>query len=145
MPYKEFNPTTFYWSRFCLFLQLLLFWWILEHFWQSVFFLYFFYLKLFNSFLLWKLHLKVCAKRQSDTSKSTRYIFIWCKICSFVSKVTLLTPSPFFYHNTRIWSSPNWCDLKSVQLYVLSYPFDSVKFYAIIFCHAWLILEWHYV
>jgi len=89
--------------------------------------------------------LKVCVKRQSDTSKSTRFIFIWCKICSFVFKVILLTPSPFSYHNTRILSCPNWCDLKSVQLYALRYSFKSVKLYVIIFCHAWLILEWHYV
>ena len=90
--------------------------------------------------------LKVCAKRQSDTSKSSRFIFIWCKICSFVSKVIVLTPSPFFVHyNTIIWSCPNWRDLKSVQLYALSYPINSVKLHVLIFCHAWIILEWHYV
>jgi hypothetical protein len=111
------------------------------------YFLYFFLSKtvLIHEVFVVEVTLKVCVKRQSDTSKCTRYICIWCKICSFVSNVILLTPSPFFYHSTRIWSCPNWCYLKSVQLYALRYSFKSVKLYVIIFCHAWLILEWHYV
>ena len=108
---------------------------------------FYFYSKtvLMHEVFVVKVTLKVCVKRQSDTSKSSRFIFIWCKICSFVSKVILLTLSLFFfYYNTIIWSCPNWCDLKSVQLYALRYPINSVKLYVLIFCHAWLILEWHY-
>ena len=127
--------------------RLLLFCWILEHVWQSGICFIFVLSEtvLIHEVLVVEVTLKVCVKRQSHTSKSSRFIFNWCKICSFVSNVILLTPSPLFYHNTIIWSSTNWCDLKSVQLYALRYSFKSVKLYVIIFCHAWLILEWHYV
>ena len=114
----------------------------------TIWYLFYFFLSetvLIHEVLVVEVTLKVCVKRQSHTSKSSRFIFNWCKICSFVSNVILLTPSPLFYHNTIIWSSTNWCDLKSVQLYALRYSFKSVKLYVIIFCHAWLILEWHYV
>jgi hypothetical protein len=111
------------------------------------YFFYFIFLSktvLIHEVFVVEVTLKVCAKRQSNTSNSSRFIFIWCKICSFVSNVILLTHSfpLFFYHSTRSWSCPNWCDLKSVQLIC---SFKSVKLYVFICCHARLILEWHFV
>jgi hypothetical protein len=62
--------------------RLLLFCWILEHVWQSGIFFIFFLSKavLINEALVVEVTLKVCVKRQSHTSKSSRFIFIWCKI-----------------------------------------------------------------
>jgi hypothetical protein len=109
-------------------------------------FVFFFLSKtVLNSFLLWKLHLKfVWNDNLTPLKVQDLYLSDVRFPHSFRKSPCSLHP-PFFYHKTRIWSCPNWCDLKGVQLYVLSYSFDSVKFYVIIFCHVWLILEWHYV
>ena len=123
--------------RFCLFLQLLLFYWILEHFCQSVFLVFFFFIQnCFNSFLLWKLHLKFVLNDNPTSLKVPDLYLSDVRLAHSFPKSPCSLHPPFVYHNTRLWSCPNWCDLKSVQLYVLSYPFDNVKCYVIIFCHA---------
>jgi hypothetical protein len=84
---------------------------------------------------MWKLHLKFVWNDNLTPLKVPDLYLSDVRFAHSFPKSPCSLHPPLFYHNTRIWSYPNWCDLKSVQLYVLSYPFDSVKFYVIIFCH----------
>ena len=92
-------------------------------------------------FLLWKLHLRFVL---NDNPTPLKVPDLYSSDVRSAHSFPAHSIPHFFYYNTIIWSCPNWCDLKSIQLYALGYPFNSVKFYVIIVCHAWLIIEWHY-